>query len=59
MATKTKRIGFASDMTAARAAKRRGLFGLSGSGRACCPVELPHERGWGFWTDHDHYHCNR
>ena len=57
--TTTQRIGFASDSTAVAAAKRRGLFGCTGSGQQCLPVELPGGRGWAFWTAHNYFHADR
>jgi hypothetical protein len=57
--TATKTCGFKTDTTAARAAKRQGLFGLTGSGQQCCPVELPDGRGWAFWTAHNYFHADQ
>ena len=44
-------LGYKSAKIAESAAKRKNEAGLTGSGQACGPVELP-DGSWGFWTAH-------
>lgn len=47
-------IGYKTAATAYSAAKRRGKYGVTDSGRQCCPVQLP-DGSWVYWTDHSYF----